>query len=61
MSENQGPEIRPVPFAAGMLLGAVVGFFIWIATDTFVLFPAFISLGFVLGLVFSRRRTPPGG
>ncbi|WP_062466289.1 hypothetical protein [Demequina maris] len=55
MSDRDGePPIQPLPFAAGMLLGAITGFLIWIATDTFALFPAFVGLGFVLGLVFSR-------
>jgi hypothetical protein len=49
-------ELRPVPLAAGMLLGGIVGFAIWIATDTFVLFPAFLGIGVVLGLVFSQAQ-----
>ncbi|WP_062311837.1 hypothetical protein [Demequina rhizosphaerae] len=52
--DDQQPPIRPLPFAAGMLLGSLMGFLIWMATDTFALFPAFIGIGFVLGLVFSR-------
>jgi len=52
--DNPGPQVRPVPMAAGMLLGAVTGFLIWITTDTFALFPAFLGIGLVLGLVFSR-------
>ena len=59
MADNDD-RIRPLPFAAGMVIGGVTGFLIWMATDTFVLFPAFIAIGFVLGLVFSqaadRRR-----
>jgi hypothetical protein len=43
-----------------MLLGGLTGFAIWIATDTFALFPAFLGIGVVLGIVFSqasgRRR-----
>ena len=50
---DRGPEFRPVPMAAGMLLGSLTGFAIWITTDTFALFPAFVGIGFVLGLVFS--------
>ncbi|SEI81380.1 hypothetical protein [Demequina mangrovi] len=52
--DDRKPTIRPRPFAAGILLGSVTGFLIWIATGTFALFPAFVSIGFVLGLVFSR-------
>ena len=47
-------NLRPVPLAAGMTLGAIIGFPIWIATDTFALFPAFVGIGVVLGLVFSQ-------
>lgn len=50
------PQLRPVPLAAGMLLGGLTGFAIWIATDTFALFPAFLGIGLVLGLVFSQTQ-----
>lgn len=53
VQRDGGPQVRPVPMAAGMLLGALTGFAIWITTDTFALFPAFVCIGFVLGLVFS--------
>jgi hypothetical protein len=43
--------------AAGMLLGGLAGLLIWITTDTFVLFPAFLGIGLVLGLVFSEAGT----
>lgn len=49
-------QMRPVPMAIGMLLGAVTGFLIWVTTDTFALFPAFVGIGLVLGLVLSRAR-----
>jgi hypothetical protein len=39
-----------------MLLGGLTGFAIWIATDTFALFPAFLGIGLVLGLVFSQTQ-----
>jgi hypothetical protein len=54
MADDRGPEVRPVPMAAGMLLGGLAGFLIWISTDTFALFPPFLGIGFVLGLVFSE-------
>ncbi|MDN4473189.1 hypothetical protein [Demequina zhanjiangensis] len=57
---DQQQPIRPLPFAAGMLLAAVTGFLIWIATDTFALFPAFVGIGVVLGLVFSRASDRRG-
>lgn len=50
-------QLLPVPFAAGMLLGAATGFAIWIATDTFALFPAFLGIGVVLGIVFSQASS----
>lgn len=60
-SGRGGPEVRPLPMAAGMILGAVTGFAIWIATDTFALFPAFLGVGLVLGLVFSEAAGRRGG
>jgi hypothetical protein len=44
-SEDRGPEVRPLPLAIGMLLGGLTGFLIWITTDTFALFPAFLGIG----------------
>lgn len=51
---NQEPPVRPLPLAVGMLLGAVIGFLLWIGTDTFALFPAFLGVGVGLGLALSR-------
>ena len=53
-------QLRPIPLAAGMLLGGITGFAIWIATDAFALFPAFLGIGVVLGLVFSQARPDKG-
>lgn len=55
MNRDDG-EIRPMPLAAGMLLGAVVGFALWIATDTFAFFPSFLGVGLALGLMFGGMR-----
>jgi len=55
-STDRRSQLRPVPLAAGMLLGGLTGFAIWIATDTFALFPAFLGIGLVLGLVFSQTQ-----
>lgn len=44
-----------------MILGALTGFAIWIATDTFAVFPAFLGAGLVLGLVFSEATGRRGG
>lgn len=52
--EDRG--IRPMPMAVGMLLGAVVGFALWIATDTFVFLPAFLGVGLAIGLVLGSAR-----
>lgn len=60
MSDGSGPQLKPVPFAAGMLIGAVVGFAIWMATDTFALFPAFLGVGLVLGIVLSEASDRRG-
>ena len=35
----------------GMVMGAIGGFAIWMSTGSFVFFPVFIGLGFVLGIV----------
>ncbi|WP_062377732.1 hypothetical protein [Demequina pelophila] len=59
MSGDGRPPVRPVPFAAGMLLGALIGFIIWIATDNFALFPAFLGVGVGLGLAFSQAGGGP--
>ncbi len=53
---SQRDELRPMPLLAGMLVAGITGFVLWIATDTFALFPAFLGVGVVLGLVFSRVR-----
>ena len=53
---DQKEQLRPVPFAVGMLIAGVTGFALWMATDTFVLFPAFMGMGVVLGILFSRPR-----
>jgi hypothetical protein len=55
-SNDSRQQLRPVPLAAGMLIGGLTGFAIWIATDTFALFPAFLGIGLVLGLVLSQTR-----
>ena len=38
-------------FAVGMVTGMAIGFVLWIAADTFGVFPAFIGVGPVLGMV----------
>lgn len=48
------PQLTPLAFAAGMLIAGGTGFLLWLATDTFVFFPAFLGMGVVLGLVFSQ-------
>lgn len=59
-TSDRRTELRPLPLAAGMLLGGLIGFAIWIATDTFALFPAFLGIGLALGLVFSQAQHHKG-
>ena len=58
MGDRGGPSLRPIPFAIGMAIGGLTGFLIWIATDTFALFPAFLGVGLVLGIVLSEASGP---
>lgn len=55
-STRDGSQLSPGYFAAGMILGALVGFGLWMATDLFVFFPAFLGVGVVLGIVFDDAR-----
>jgi uncharacterized membrane protein YoaK (UPF0700 family) len=54
--QDNRPELSPGAFALGMVLGAVIGFALWIGTDTFALFPAFLGVGVVFGMIFSAQR-----
>lgn len=49
-------NLSPMALAVSMLSGAVVGFIIWIATDTFVFLPVFIGVGLTIGLVWGMRN-----
>lgn len=49
------PDLRPLPMAVGMALGGLIGFALWIATDTYVFLPAFLGMGVALGLAFGQR------
>ncbi|HEX6301225.1 MAG TPA: hypothetical protein VF148_12230 [Acidimicrobiia bacterium] len=40
--------------AAGMLVGALTGFAIWVATAIFVFLPVFLGNGVVLGLILQQ-------
>ncbi len=57
MVDRHRTQLRPLPLAAGMLIGGVTGFVIWIASDTFALFPAFLGIGLVLGIVLSEAAS----
>jgi uncharacterized membrane protein len=57
---NNRPELSPRGFALGMLTGAVIGFALWIGTDTFVFFPVFLGVGVVFGMIFSAQRGGQG-
>lgn len=53
--QGNRPELSPGAFAVGMLMGAVIGFALWIGTDNFALFPAFLGVGVVFGMIFSAQ------
>lgn len=55
-AKRQGSGSEVVSMAAGMVIGATTGAAIWLTTDTFVFFPVFIGIGFVLGLVFAEAN-----
>ena len=42
--------------AAGMVIGVIAGFAIWMTTDLFVFVPVFIGIGVVLGMVFKEAN-----
>ena len=54
--KRQASSSEVVSMAAGMVTGAITGAAIWLTTDTFVFFPVFIGIGFVLGLVFKEAN-----
>lgn len=41
--------------AASMLLGALVGFIIWMITEKLVFLPVFIGAGLTIGLAWAAR------
>ncbi len=49
--ESRPGELSASALAAGMLIGGLSGFAIWMFTGTFVFFPAFLGMGVVIGLV----------
>lgn len=55
-STGKERELSAGAFAAGMILGSLVGFALWMATDTFVFLPAFLGMGVVFGLIFDAAR-----
>lgn len=48
-------NLSPAVMAASMLLGALVGFIIWMITETFVFLPVFIGAGLTIGLAWAGR------
>ena len=48
--QDQGAPVSAVAMAIGTIAGALIGFVLWIATDTFALLPAFLGVGLVLGM-----------
>lgn len=55
--DDRNATLSPGAFAAGMLLGAVIGFAIWMGTGDFVFFPVFLGVGVVFGMLFSAQRS----
>ena len=53
MNDEPGSDFRPLPMAAGMLMGALVGFVLWLATDAFVFLPVCSGAGLALGLILA--------
>ncbi len=51
----QPNEISPAILATSMLLGALVGFIIWMVTDSFVFLPVFLGAGLAVGLALGMR------
>ncbi|MGD2059821.1 MAG: hypothetical protein PVF87_03055 [Acidimicrobiia bacterium] len=61
--DTQADEISPTILAASMLLGGLVGFIIWMVTDTFVFLPVFLGAGLAFGLAIGlawRGRNQDG-
>lgn len=58
---DQQQELSPGAFALGMLMGAVIGFALWMGTDTFVFFPVFLGVGVVFGMMFNAARSSSQG
>lgn len=54
--QNENQTLSPGAFALGMVMGAVIGFALWMGTDNFALFPAFLGVGVVFGMLFSAAR-----
>ena len=64
VNQDQNSPLSVIASAIGMMVGALIGFVLWIATDTFALFPAFLGVGLVLGMVLQsaverRSGDPP--
>jgi len=63
VNQDQNSSLSVIASAIGMIMGALIGFVLWIATDTFALFPAFLGVGLVLGMVLQsaveRRSGDP--
>ena len=61
VKEEQDSPLSVVAMAIGMIAGALIGFVLWIATDTFALFPAFLGVGLVLGMVLQSTMERRSG
>ncbi len=54
---NDDRDVRPIPMAVGMVSGALIGFALWMTTDTFVFLPVFLGIGLALGLALGSRKS----
>jgi len=61
VKEEHGSPLSVVAMAIGMIAGALIGFVLWIATDTFALFPAFLGVGLVLGIALQSTMERRSG
>lgn len=49
-------ELSSGALAVGMLIAGATGFALWMVTETFVFFPAFLGMGVVIGLIVQSAR-----
>jgi len=55
-TEPARDRTRPVPVVIVALVGASIGFVIWMTADMFVFFPVFLAIGVTMGMVLGQRQ-----